>query len=94
MLSGRQTGILWTKPGTDGVEITVHEGGYGFDYVKIVNGQRQPGGMATYKEVYDERTGCDVSGIELLDHRGQPTGEVYKLRDFHMSGNLSHNYFF
>jgi hypothetical protein len=94
MLSGKQTGILWTKPGTDGIEITVHEGGYGYDYVKIVNGQRLEGGIATYKEVYDQNQGCDVPGIELLDSRGQPTGEVYKLRDFHMSGNLSYGRLF
>lgn len=89
MLNGKQTGMLWTKAGTDGVEINVHEGGYGYDYVKIVNGQRQDGGIASFREVYDQNQGCMVPGIVLLDVRGEPTDEVYKLRDFQMSGNLS-----
>lgn len=90
MLSGKQTGMLWTKAGTDGIEITIQEGGYGYDYVKVVNGERQPSAMATYKDVYDERQGCYVPGIVLLDQRGDPTEEVYKLRDFQMSGNLTY----
>jgi hypothetical protein len=89
MLQGRQTGILWTNPGKDGIEIVVHEGGYAYDYVRIKGGQREEGGFASYKDVYDERQGCDVPGVVLLDRHGAPTGETFKLSDFHMSGNLT-----
>lgn len=90
MYKGKQTGYLWTDgTGQNGIYIEINEYGTGVDFCKITDGQRdimmQP---AILKEVYDERQGNTVSGVWLVDARGEPTGEKYKLRDFQMSGNL------
>lgn len=89
MLEGRQYGYLWTEPGVNGIYIEITDGGYGVDFQRIVNGQRDPYvGMAILRDVYDTRQGTMVPGIELTDVTGNPTGERYKLSDFEIYGNL------
>lgn len=92
MLQGKQTGIFIDGQG-NGLKIEITSDGLGVRWQRIVNNNLQPfmeHQLSTIKEVYDDRTGLYVAGFELYDVTGNPTGEIYKLNQFEISGNLSY----
>lgn len=92
MLQGKQTGIYIDGEG-NGLKIQITADGFGVMWQRIFNHELQPfmdHQVSTIKDVYDSRTGAYVSGFELMDVSGNPTGEIYRLNQFEMSGNLSY----
>lgn len=92
MLQGRQTGMLIDNEG-NGLRIMLTSDGYGVQWQRIINNVRQPildHQISTVKDVYDSRQGSHVAGFELMDSRGNPTGEVYRLNEFDLEGNISY----
>lgn len=76
----------------NGLRIEFTDEGYGVRVTRVANGvPSQDYTVETVKDVYDPRQGNMVSGFEISDARGYPTGEVYLIRDFQMSGNLPTN---
>ncbi|MNW28187.1 hypothetical protein D3C74_50070 [compost metagenome] len=89
---GKQSGYYWTTPLKDGIYIEITDGGFGVNFKRIRGGEIDSRfSIAILKDVYDENNGCMVAGVALTDATGEPTGEVYKMRDFQITGNITEN---
>lgn len=74
----------------NGLYIEMTDSGYGVKYRRVKEGVHATEfNVVSVRDVFDERQGNYVSGFEIHDARGYPTGEVYKLSDFTMSGNIA-----
>ncbi len=96
-LIGSQVGTLMLDD-LRGVQVIITAGGLSVLYRTIENGNKSISykmddylGLAMFKDIYDNRQGNLVAGIQLCDVKGFPLeGQHYPVNEFTWSGNISY----
>ena len=92
-MTGVLSGFYWVVPNVEGIYLEISNEGETVRYQRIRDGVREEAKcLASLRPVYDQNNGADVQGVVLFDSTGNPTGEVIKMRDFDLRGNLTWGY--